>query len=43
MDISGWGSITLWFAENFPNCHIVGFSNSKTQRKYILGQVKSEI
>jgi cyclopropane-fatty-acyl-phospholipid synthase len=41
MDIGcGWGSITLWFAENFPNCHIVGFSNSKTQRKYILGQAK---
>ncbi len=41
MDIGcGWGSITLWFAETYPNCDIVGFSNSKTQRKYILEQAK---
>lgn len=36
----GWGSVTLWFAENFPSCEFVGFSNSKTQRKYILGEAK---
>ena len=41
MDVGcGWGSITLWFAETFPDCDIVGFSNSKTQRKYILDQAK---
>jgi len=37
----GWGSVTLWFAENFPNCQFVGFSNSRTQREYILGQAKA--
>ena len=28
----GWGSVTLWFAANFPQIDVVGFSNSRTQR-----------
>ena len=41
MDVGcGWGSVTLWFAENFPKCDIVGFSNSTTQRVYIMDQAK---
>ena len=41
MDLGcGWGSVTLWFAARFPGCDFVGFSNSKTQRQYILQQAK---
>ena len=39
MDLGcGWGSATLWFAERFPNSEIVGLSNSRTQREYILAE-----
>ncbi|MGF1614516.1 MAG: SAM-dependent methyltransferase [Gammaproteobacteria bacterium] len=31
----GWGSMTLWLAEQFPACHILGVSNSSLQRAYI--------
>lgn len=31
----GWGSLTLWMAENYPNCQIVAVSNSSRQREYI--------
>jgi cyclopropane-fatty-acyl-phospholipid synthase len=31
----GWGSVTFYVAENFPNCTITSVSNSKTQREYI--------
>ena len=24
----GWGSVSLWFAEHYPQCEIVGISNS---------------
>ncbi|HEU4620716.1 MAG TPA: cyclopropane-fatty-acyl-phospholipid synthase family protein [Burkholderiaceae bacterium] len=34
----GWGSLSLWLAEHFPNAHIVGLSNSHSQREFILGQ-----
>mmetsp|Transcript_111962 Transcript_111962/g.316496 ORF Transcript_111962/g.316496 Transcript_111962/m.316496 type:complete len:393 (+) Transcript_111962:89-1267(+) len=34
----GWGSVTLYLAERFPNARIVGVSNSRTQRSYILEQ-----
>jgi cyclopropane-fatty-acyl-phospholipid synthase len=34
----GWGSMTLWMAERFPNSRITGVSNSRTQREHILGQ-----
>eukprot|EP00636_Phaeomonas_parva_P015447 CAMPEP_0118876946 /NCGR_PEP_ID=MMETSP1163-20130328/17428_1 /TAXON_ID=124430 /ORGANISM="Phaeomonas parva, Strain CCMP2877" /LENGTH=355 /DNA_ID=CAMNT_0006812607 /DNA_START=48 /DNA_END=1115 /DNA_ORIENTATION=- len=34
----GWGSVSLFMAEKFPNCQIVGLSNSNSQREYIMGQ-----
>ncbi|MEQ8825415.1 MAG: cyclopropane-fatty-acyl-phospholipid synthase family protein [Filomicrobium sp.] len=37
----GWGSMTLWVAENFPGAHITGVSNSNSQREYILSQAKA--
>lgn len=29
----GWGSLSLWLAENFPHCRVTGVSNSATQKK----------
>ena len=34
----GWGSLSLWLAERFPNASIVGLSNSNSQREFILGR-----
>jgi cyclopropane-fatty-acyl-phospholipid synthase len=34
----GWGSLTLWMAEHFPNAQITGVSNSSTQREHILAE-----
>jgi cyclopropane-fatty-acyl-phospholipid synthase len=34
----GWGSLTLWMAERFPNARILGVSNSASQREHILSQ-----
>lgn len=31
----GWGSLTLWMAEHYPNARITGVSNSATQRTWI--------
>ena len=31
----GWGSLTLWLAERFPESHIVGVSNSRSQKQFI--------
>ena len=31
----GWGSLTLWMAEKFPNARITGVSNSSTQKLHI--------
>ena len=31
----GWGSLTLWMAERFPNSRITAVSNSATQRAHI--------
>lgn len=31
----GWGSLTLWMAEHFPNSQITAVSNSHGQRKFI--------
>lgn len=31
----GWGSATVYFAEQFPNSRVVGFSNSRSQKEYI--------
>lgn len=34
----GWGSLSLYLSENFPNAHIVSVSNSAPQRAYIEAQ-----
>jgi cyclopropane-fatty-acyl-phospholipid synthase len=31
----GWGSLSLWMAEHYPNARITGVSNSRTQKLYI--------
>ena len=36
----GWGSLTLWMAEHFPNSRITAVSNSNSQREYIQQQAK---
>lgn len=33
----GWGSLSLWMAEKYPNSKITVVSNSATQRQYIEG------
>jgi len=34
----GWGSLSLWMAERYPNARITALSNSHSQRAYITGQ-----
>jgi cyclopropane-fatty-acyl-phospholipid synthase len=34
----GWGSLSLYLAERFPNARILAVSNSKPQREFILGK-----
>lgn len=36
----GWGSLTLYMAAAFPASRIVGVSNSRSQREYILGEAR---
>ena len=36
----GWGSLTLWLAEQFPDCEVLAMSNSATQRKFIEGRCR---
>lgn len=31
----GWGSLSLWIAEQFPNCRVTSVSNSRPQREFI--------
>ena len=31
----GWGSLTLWMAQRYPNARITAVSNSRTQKKFI--------
>jgi cyclopropane-fatty-acyl-phospholipid synthase len=38
----GWGSVTLYMAEKFPQSKITAVSNSKTQREYILSQANEK-
>lgn len=37
----GWGSLTLWMAERFPNATITGVSNSNGQRQHIMAQANA--
>ena len=32
----GWGSLSLWIAEGYPNCRITAISNSRDQIDFIL-------
>ena len=34
----GWGSLSLWVAEHFPNTSVTSVSNSASQREFILKQ-----
>jgi cyclopropane-fatty-acyl-phospholipid synthase len=36
----GWGSMSLWLAQRFRNCQIVGVSNSNSQRADILQRAR---
>jgi cyclopropane-fatty-acyl-phospholipid synthase len=36
----GWGSLTLWIAEHYPNARITGVSHSRTQREHILAEAE---
>ena len=36
----GWGSLTLWMAERYPNARITAVSNSHGQRRYIEAQCR---
>lgn len=37
----GWGSLTLWIAERYPRCKVLGMSNSHSQREHILATAKA--
>ena len=36
----GWGSLTLYIAEQFPQSNIIGVSNSHSQREYIETEIQ---
>jgi cyclopropane-fatty-acyl-phospholipid synthase len=38
----GWGSLTLYIAENYPKCSVTGMSNSWTQREFIEGRAREK-
>lgn len=37
----GWGSMSLWIAEHYPNGRVTSVSNSSSQRDYIMSQAKA--
>jgi cyclopropane-fatty-acyl-phospholipid synthase len=37
----GWGSLTLWMAEKYPQARITGVSNSATQRAHIEAEAQT--
>jgi cyclopropane-fatty-acyl-phospholipid synthase len=37
----GWGSLTLWMAEHYPNSKITAVSNSRPQREHIMAQCEA--
>lgn len=37
----GWGSASLWLAARFPKCHVVGVSNSSSQRAFITARARA--
>ncbi|MEM9354090.1 MAG: cyclopropane-fatty-acyl-phospholipid synthase family protein [Planctomycetota bacterium] len=34
----GWGSLSLWIAEQYPGCEVTAVSNSRTQKAFIDGR-----
>ncbi len=38
----GWGAMTLWLAEHFPRCRVVGVSNAANQRTDILARAAAQ-
>ncbi len=34
----GWGSLSIWIAEHYPNTRVTAVSNSKLQREFILAR-----
>ncbi|MGE3175801.1 MAG: cyclopropane-fatty-acyl-phospholipid synthase family protein [Planctomycetota bacterium] len=34
----GWGSLSMWIAQRYPRCRVVGVSNSNSQRQDILAR-----
>ncbi|MGE0115723.1 MAG: cyclopropane-fatty-acyl-phospholipid synthase family protein [Steroidobacteraceae bacterium] len=37
----GWGSLSLYMAEKFPNSQVTGVSNSNSQREFIMTQAQA--
>lgn len=37
----GWGSLSLWMAEQYPHSRILAMSHSKSQRRYIEAQIQA--
>lgn len=37
----GWGSVTLFLAQKYPNAQITSVSNSSSQRKFIEGECRA--
>mgnify|MGYP006280431995 FL=1 len=37
----GWGSLSLWIAENYPACRVLALSNSRDQIGFILDQARA--
>ncbi|MBU6198326.1 MAG: class I SAM-dependent methyltransferase [Xanthomonadaceae bacterium] len=37
----GWGSLTLWMAQNYPRSRITAVSNSRPQREFILARCRA--
>jgi len=38
----GWGSLTLWMAQRFPNARITAVSNSNSQREWIQARCREQ-
>ena len=36
----GWGSLSLWIAEHYPNATVTSVSNSASQREFIVGRAE---
>lgn len=37
----GWGSLTLWIAERYPQSRVTAVSNSASQREFIVGRARA--